>query len=692
MTRAVQVSAREDGAALIIVLAFVVLLSGVVVAYLSRTTGDRPLADSSFGNAAADQLARSALAIITADFKQEIANGSTPPSPDANIVPQQSGNDPSIPNLIRRSVRNDSIGAPAVPSLASRVNSSSDVSVNGRYVTAARWNKHYLIPRDATLYGGSNATNVGTDPLPQFVAPDWVIVTDAGPTVLATPNASVIGRYAYAVYDEGGLLDVNVAGFPSANSTNAAYLSDIGKKGVLAFADITATGLSFSAINNIVGWRNYYSAQPTGTYASFSFTPNPTAFVAYFLDAARDFGSVNVPAAPYPTSGAPSTIDQSFFSRAQLLEVRRTLSADQDAMQYLGTCSRGFNRSTWTTSGTLLAGRFPLGRFDLFGTTPPAGATAMAIRTQFGLSYVAAAGASAEHWQYYGPTGATLLSSIPAITGTNQNPDLVSLLSYALPASNIGDVLSIVASLIDQRDSNNETTWIEYADADNPAGPPLKAFGVDNTTSTEPDAPPRPPTVTVLNRAFRNVGELGYGYRNGTTSLNFRTAASSDAPLLDLFTYNTAATRSGQVNLNTRNLPVLAAIIKGAFATTAGIAINGPDATSAATKIVAETTRSPAAGRKDIARLSSVVTNTPFSADEEKNETVARALSEVTQTRTWNLMVDVIAQSGRYPPAATTVADLPKFVVKGEKRYWLHIAIDRFTGEVIDQQLEAVYE
>ena len=31
-------------------------------------------------------------------------------------------------------------------------------------------------------------------------------------------------------------------------------------------------------------------------------------------------------------------------------------------------------------------------------------------------------------------------------------------------------------------------------------------------------------------------------------------------------------------------------------------------------------------------------------------------------------------------------------VVEGEKRYWLHIAIDRFTGEVIDQQLEAVYE
>jgi len=53
-------------------------------------------------------------------------------------------------------------------------------------------------------------------------------------------------------------------------------------------------------------------------------------------------------------------------------------------------------------------------------------------------------------------------------------------------------------------------------------------------------------------------------------------------------------------------------------------------------------------------------------------------------------MIDVIAQSGRYPPNATSFTN--GFLVEAEKRYWLHIAIDRFTGEVIDQQLEAVYE
>ena len=81
--------------------------------------------------------------------------------------------------------------------------------------------------------------------------------------------------------------------------------------------------------------------------------------------------------------------------------------------------------------------------------------------------------------------------------------------------------------------------------------------------------------------------------------------------------------------------------------------------------------------------------NTISSSSEEAKESVARALAEVTQTRTWGLMIDVIAQSGRYPPSAKDLAD---FVVEGEKRYWLHIAIDRITGEVIDRQLEAVYE
>jgi hypothetical protein len=82
-------------------------------------------------------------------------------------------------------------------------------------------------------------------------------------------------------------------------------------------------------------------------------------------------------------------------------------------------------------------------------------------------------------------------------------------------------------------------------------------------------------------------------------------------------------------------------------------------------------------------------TGTSIGSTEEQKETTARASAEVSQTRTWGLFIDVIAQAGRYPP---TAAGLEEFIVEGEKRYWLHIAIDRLTGEVIDQQLEAVEE
>ena len=83
----------NKAAALIIVLAFVVLLTGLAVAYLSRATTDRQLAHTSFHDTDADLLARSALDIVVGDFKQEIVKGSNCqatvfiPTLPANVVP-----------------------------------------------------------------------------------------------------------------------------------------------------------------------------------------------------------------------------------------------------------------------------------------------------------------------------------------------------------------------------------------------------------------------------------------------------------------------------------------------------------------------------------------------------------------------------------------------------------------------------
>src|ERR1044072_6100404 len=80
------VLSRERAAALIIGLAFVVLLTGLAVAYLSRTTSDRQVAHSSFNQSNVDQLAQSAMDSIIGDLRQEILNGSGSPSPTASPV------------------------------------------------------------------------------------------------------------------------------------------------------------------------------------------------------------------------------------------------------------------------------------------------------------------------------------------------------------------------------------------------------------------------------------------------------------------------------------------------------------------------------------------------------------------------------------------------------------------------------
>jgi hypothetical protein len=118
-------------------------------------------------------------------------------------------------------------------------------------------------------------------------------------------------------------------------------------------------------------------------------------------------------------------------------------------------------------------------------------------------------------------------------------------------------------------------------------------------------------------------------------------------------------------------------------------------ATNAANEIVNDATNGtivkPAMSRADIARFASLVNSAPFNGNptQDRKDTFARVFSEVTQTRTWGLLIDLVAQTGHYKPNATGLAD---FVVEGEKRYWLHIAIDRFDGSIVGQQLEEVTE
>ena len=165
---------------------------------------------------------------------------------------------------------------------------------------------------------------------------------------------------------------------------------------------------------------------------------------------------------------------------------------------------------------------------------------------------------------------------------------------------------------------------------------------------------------------------------------------------------------AGKFNLNTRDAAIPQALLSGVFRTEYPVAntMNSTDATNVGTALVSFTSGT-ASPRGPLLNKSELVTRFAQSADlaaaltgsedviKSKKEMVIRALSDPGQTRTWNLMIDVIAQSGRYPINLLTnpqASDLPKFVVEGEQRYWVHVAIDRFTGQVIDRQVEVVKE
>jgi len=369
---------EQRGAALIIVLAFVVLFAGLAVAYLSRTTSDRQIAHSSFNQSNVDQLVQSAVDNIIGDLRQEIANGSTAvtdadgnvlyytPTTAANMVPQRSGNAAGAPNLIRRSVRSDQIPSPGVGSRASEVNSQDNPSANGRSISSTRWNGHYLVPK------GDTATD-DPSPIPAFTnaTPDWVFVTDAGPTPIPSPNSSVIGRYSYAVYAEGGLVDMNVAGYPTGTTTTQS-----GRKGSVAFADLrnlcvsTDCGQNFGIpnpntgnppiyqVDRLVGWRNYATTQPTNNFPDTGTVGNPTQAFAY------NFRTGTGPATAFYNSVLSNTngflsptvatwnnrTNQAFVQRQELIAFRKATQFSANALQYLSTFSRETNAPSYSPS------------------------------------------------------------------------------------------------------------------------------------------------------------------------------------------------------------------------------------------------------------------------------------------------------------------------------------------------------
>ncbi|MBA3882175.1 MAG: hypothetical protein H0X73_05505 [Chthoniobacterales bacterium] len=283
------------------------------------------------------------------------------PKTNANMLPMRSGKPPPaggvdpIPNLVRRSVANDAITAPGLPSRAIGVNSTTNPSANGRSVTKARWNKHYLIPK-------ASALDDTTEPRAEFdgFTPDWVMMTaEQGATLLSAPSRDAnntpvtpVGRYAYAVYDEGALLDINVAGYPTGTTTTQA-----GRRGSVAFANLEELPSKIEnssspwQIDRLVGWRNYGATQPSNNFPDANFAANFRASsapaLAYWKSVTNNRNGFLTVSGAVAANGRT---DQMFLTRQQLIAFRKTTDFSSNALQYLTTFSRESNSPSFSPS------------------------------------------------------------------------------------------------------------------------------------------------------------------------------------------------------------------------------------------------------------------------------------------------------------------------------------------------------
>ena len=192
---------------------------------------------------------------------------------------------------------------------------------------------------------------------------------------------------------------------------------------------------------------------------------------------------------------------------------------------------------------------------------------------------------------------------------------------------------------------------------------------------------------------------------NPWKSLDFFSERSGDSALLDVFCISESpddAIVANRVSLNSASDAVIRAMLTEGLRRDAGGAgssvpadrLSDAELTTIVTAIRTTRNAAPFLNRNELVTRVMAALPTPPTAGtsftiKRQREAVIRALADVMETRNWNLMVDVIAQSGKLRPGGSTAAD---FIVEGESRTWDFFSLDRITATVLDQTSEGVGE
>jgi hypothetical protein len=212
--------------------------------------------------------------------------------------------------------------------------------------------------------------------------------------------------------------------------------------------------------------------------------------------------------------------------------------------------------------------------------------------------------------------------------------------------------------------------------------------------------------AVILNRPFRSVAELGYVFRDQPwKQMDFSNPESGDGALLEVFclhsdpaTYESSRIVRGRINPNSAPAEVMAALFQGTAKNSGNLIIEeealalGNEIKSwvavpanrfrSKSEIVGKTISGTSTGFSQ--RISTILTGADKSVS-ERREAVLRALADSADTRTWNLMVDVVAQAGRLTNNASSLAQMN---VYAQTQRWIFLSIDRLTGEILHQSSE----
>ena len=267
--------------ALVVVLTVVVLATILVSAFVSVAMLERSSSGHYAASLRAEEVARAGYTTVLADLRREISAGSTVvtnaggavlfnmPRTNWTMIPQTNIAIPNTPSLVRFSSTNVPTGftntawfdTNALPPNRSSTVSTATKSRNNRKISATSWLAPRLIPTNSAAAVAALTNN----------PPSWIYLTRSGARALANTDAPsaassslsntnyVIGRFAYAIYDTGGLLDANLAGAPS-SSTGIVSAAWAASKASQAFADLTQVGLTAAQSDALVQWRNAATA------------------------------------------------------------------------------------------------------------------------------------------------------------------------------------------------------------------------------------------------------------------------------------------------------------------------------------------------------------------------------------------------------------------------------------------------